>query len=240
MLAAPQHISAVPEAKPSRVLIVDDEPDLLRSVRDFLRNQGCDVVCVGSAEEALDNLEAQPPDVILLDLNLPQMSGFELCKQVKSNTCFQKVPILILSSRASEPDKVMGLELGADDYLVKPFGMRELLARVRALVRRSLGSLNPEHRALQSRNIRVDLDAHLASVRGEPMRLTPKEFELLCLLLRHKNRLLKREFLLQTLWPGSESLPNTLDVHINRLREKLGLEGHRIETYKGLGYKLTE
>lgn len=222
----------------SRALLIDDEPDLQRSVSDFLKREAFQVTCTKSAEEAFDQLQDHLPDVILLDLNLPQMSGFELCKQIKEHPGFQGVPILIISSRASEPDKVMGLELGADDYLVKPFGMRELLARLRALLRRSGAGSDSPDRQLKSGAIHLDMESHAATVQGKPVRLTPKEFELLMLLVRHTNRLLKREVLLQAVWPGSESLPNTLDVHINRLREKLGSEGTRIETYKGLGYKL--
>lgn len=221
-------------APPTSLLLIDDDAELLRALSDFLKRQGFHVECVRSAEEAADRLSRRPPDLIILDLNLPEMSGFEFCKQIKSDPKFQAIPILILSGRAGEPDKVMGLDLGAEDYLVKPFGTRELLARIRALLRRTQGH------SLQAGAIQIEIEPHTATLRGKPLRLSPKEFELLALLVSNRNRLLSRDHILHRIWPDVESMPNTLDVHIKRLRKKLGREGARIETYKGLGYKLVD
>lgn len=220
-----------------RVLLIDDEPDLQRAVGDFLRGQSYIVTCAKSAEEALEILEHTTPDIVLLDLNLPQMSGFELCKSLKEHTVRQKVPVVILSSRAAETDKVMGLELGADDYLVKPFGYRELLARMHVALRRHAELANTNQRSLKCGAIALDADSRTASVRGKEISLTPKEFDLLLTLLRNQNKVLTRRFLLETIWGFDYfGTDRTVDVHIRHLRDKFQTEASAIETVERIGY----
>jgi two-component system response regulator RegX3 len=183
------------------------------------------------------------PDVILLDLMLPEMSGLDVCRQVRS---FSDVPIIMLTAKDSEADKVSGLELGADDYVTKPFSMRELIARIRAQLRRSAktGVLAESNEVLRGGPIELDIDAHQARVNGENIDLRPKEFELLESLMRRKNRLAARHTLIDEVWgPSYFGDTKTLDVHIKRLRQKLeedSSDPEHIVTVRGLGYKFVD
>ena len=222
----------------SRVLIVEDERDIRDLVVHHLERDGYQVSTAGSGEEALLRVGKSPPDLVLLDLMLPAMSGLEVCRRLRQEPATATLPILMLTAKADEVDRVVGLELGADDYVVKPFSPKELLARVRALLRRS--RLLPDAAPMTFGALTIVPGAHRASVGGEVVALTPKEFDLLRALVEARGRVLSREFLLDRVWGYShadEIESRTVDVHIRRLRVKLGAEGRRILTVKSVGYR---
>ncbi|MDX1468848.1 MAG: response regulator transcription factor [Acidimicrobiia bacterium] len=225
-----------------RILLVEDEVGLADSVRYSLESEGFEVQL---AETGLAGLEAARagPDLILLDLMLPEMSGLDVCRQIRG---FSDVPIIMLTAKDAEADKVSGLELGADDYMTKPFSMRELVARVRAQLRRSSRTaiLEVSNEILRGGPIELDIDAHVVRLNGEELELRPKEFDLLESLMRRKNRLAARHTLIDEVWgPSYFGDTKTLDVHIKRLRHKLEADPstpEHIVTVRGLGYKFVE
>jgi two-component system response regulator RegX3 len=226
-----------------RVLLVEDEPGLAESVRYALETEGFEVTTATTGVSGLDMVRSSAPDLVLLDLMLPEMSGLDVCRQIRSSS---DVPIIMLTAKDSEADKVTGLELGADDYMTKPFSMRELIARVRAHLRRASksGLLAESNEVLRGGPIELDIDAHVARVRGTEVELRPKEFELLESLMRRKNRLAARHALIDEVWgPSYFGDTKTLDVHIKRLREKLETDSshpEHIVTVRGLGYKFVD
>jgi len=223
----------------SRVLIVEDEPDIRALVVHHLKREGYQVSAASSGEEALRLVQAAPPDLVLLDLMMPAMDGLEVCRRLRQDPATAMLPIVMLTAKGDEVDRVLGLEIGADDYVVKPFSPKELLARVRAVLRRSRPA--PGAGPLRLGALVMDLGTHTASVGGEPLTLTPKEFDLLRALVEARGRVLTREFLLDRVWGysrASEIESRTVDVHVRRLRVKLGAEGRRILTVKGVGYRL--
>jgi two-component system response regulator RegX3 len=231
------------DRKANRVLIVEDEPGLAESVRYALESEGFDVTVAASGVNGLELARNAAPDIVLLDLMLPEMSGLDVCRQIRSSS---DVPIIMLTAKDSEADKVTGLELGADDYMTKPFSMRELIARVRAHLRRSgkTGILAESNEVLRGGPIELDIDAHVTRVGGTEVELRPKEFELLESLMRRKNRLAARHTLIDEVWgPSYFGDTKTLDVHIKRLREKLESDSahpKHIVTVRGLGYKFVD
>ncbi len=231
------------DRRPHRILIVEDEPGLAESVRYALEAEGFDVTVGASGLSGLELARNSCPDLVLLDLMLPEMSGLDVCRQIRSSS---DVPIIMLTAKDSEADKVSGLELGADDYMTKPFSMRELVARVRANLRRSAktGVLADSNEVLRGGDIELDIDAHVTRVGGEDVDLRPKEFELLESLMRRKNRLAARHTLIDQVWgPSYFGDTKTLDVHIKRLREKLERDPSNpthIVTVRGLGYKFVD
>jgi DNA-binding response OmpR family regulator len=229
----------------AHILVVEDEEQLAILIRDQLVAAGHSVSVAGDGPTALRLLETRPADLIILDWMLPGLDGLEVCRRIRARSI---TPILMLTARAEEVDRVLGLEVGADDYLTKPFSMRELLARARALLRRV--DLMTHHAppdsgedagpaVLEVGDLRVDVAGHTASVGGVALDLTPKEFDLLHLLAKHPGRAYSREFLLQSVW-GLEydGFDRTVDTHIVRLRKKLGPLGERVATVWGVGYKL--
>lgn len=223
----------------SRVLIVEDEPDIRELVVHHLKREGYQVSAAASGEEALRQVQAAPPDLVLLDLMMPAMDGLEVCRRLRQDPATASLPIVMLTARGDEIDRVLGLEIGADDYVVKPFSPKELLARVRAVLRRSRPAGGAEPLKLGA--LVIDLGTHTASVGGETLALTPKEFDLLRALIEAHGRVLSREFLLDRVWGysrASEIESRTVDVHVRRLRVKLGPEGRRILTVKSVGYRL--
>jgi two-component system, OmpR family, phosphate regulon response regulator PhoB len=221
----------------SRVLIVEDERDIRDLVVHHLRREGYQVATAGSGEEALLQVKQAPPDLILLDLMLPGMSGLEVCRRLRQEET-PATPIVMLTAKADEVDRVVGLELGADDYVVKPFSPKELLARVRAVLRRSRPG--PDAPRLAFGELTIDPGTHQVSIAQVPVTLTPKEFDLLRALAEARGRVLSREFLLDRVWGYSRSgeiESRTVDVHVRRLRMKLGAEGARIRTVKSVGYR---
>jgi len=224
---------------PSRVLIVEDEPDIRALIVHHLKREGYQVSAASSGEEALRQVQAAPPDLVLLDLMMPAMDGLEVCRRLRQDPATVSLPIVMLTAKGDEVDRVLGLEIGADDYIVKPFSPKELLARVRAVLRRSGPA--PGAAPLRLGALVIDLGTHTVSVGGEALALTPKEFDLLRALVDARGRVLSREFLLDRVWGysrASEIESRTVDVHVRRLRVKLGPEGRRILTVKSVGYRL--
>jgi len=225
-----------------RVLIVEDEQDIAGLIKHTLERGGeADAEIVSSGDAALKSVTDRPPDLIILDLNLPVVSGVEVCRILRSRADVPRVPIIMLTARTSEDDRVSGLDQGADDYVVKPFSLRELSARVRAVLRR--GGNGDERRTVNYRgdHLVADFDAVSVAIDGEPIRLTRREFELLRYLVQNKNRVVSRDRLLERVW-GYERLVETrsVDVHVGRLRGKLGPAGRQIETVVGLGYRFVD
>jgi DNA-binding response OmpR family regulator len=224
------------------VLIVEDEQDIASLIKHTLeRNGGADAEIVNSGDAALRAVADRPPDLIILDLNLPVLSGSEVCRILRSRPEARHVPIIMLTARTSENDRVAGLELGADDYVTKPFSLRELTARVRAVLRRGAAVEEKGPGAYQGAHLNADFDAVAVAVDGASIRLTRREFELLRYLVQNRNRVISRDRLLERVW-GYDRLVETrsVDVHVGRLRSKLGSAGRQIETVVGLGYRFVE
>jgi DNA-binding response OmpR family regulator len=227
----------------TRVLIVEDEGDIAGLIRHTLERGGDMVVEVAaSGDQALKLASEHPPDLVVLDLNLPVLGGLEVCRLLRSRPATTRVPIIMLTARGSEGDRVTGLDAGADDYITKPFSLRELSARVRAVLRRGK-SQDPAAAPLiyRGKHLVADFDAVSIEVGGEAIRLTRREFELLRYLVENRNRVLSRDRLLERVW-GYDRLIETrsVDVHVGRLRGKLGEAGKQIETVVGLGYRFVE
>ncbi len=218
------------------ILIIEDDAELAQLLKYHLERTGDYRVDVAlTAQEGLSALGERLPNVLILDVNLPEMSGFELCRNVRAATATRHLPIILLTARTSEPDKVLGLTLGADDYVTKPFSLRELEARIQALLRRVEGS--PPTSVYNDGLLMVDHQNFLVKVAGEEIKLTRKEFALLSLLVQSRGRTLTRDYLLDRIW-GLQYYGDsrTLDVHIRNLRRKLG-RGDYIETIVGIGYR---
>ena len=219
-----------------RVLVVDDEPNIRRALRVWLADHGYDVRLAASGEEALDAAAVAPPDVVILDLVLPGLSGLEVCRGLRE---WSQAPILVLSARGEERDKIEALDLGADDYLTKPFGMGELLARLRAILRRTAGgSPSP---VLASGDLRLDQARRLVTLAGREVHLTPTEYEMLRYLMANAGKVITHRTLLGAVWgPSHEDASETLRVFIAQLRRKIEPEPHRptyIRTEPGIGYR---
>ena len=223
-----------------RVLVVDDEPDLLELVRLNLAQAGFEVDTAESGEGALACLKRSPPNLMVLDLMLPDVSGTEVCRRVRSDPGLAELPIIMLTARADEVDRVVGLELGADDYVTKPFSVRELVLRVRAVLRRRQQG-SPRTDAIEQGPLRLDPERHRCFVEGDEVELTAKEFELLHELMARPGRVMSREQLLDRVWGSDIAVTTrTIDTHLKRLREKLGSAGALIETVRGVGYRFAE
>ncbi len=225
------------------ILVVEDEAALSDSIRYNLEREGYVVEVAPDGRAALEAFRRRAPSLVILDLMLPEVSGLDVCRQIRSES---DVPIVIVTAKDSEADKVAGLELGADDYVTKPFSMRELISRVRANLRRArVPAASPsEEEVLTGGPVRMDVARHEVAVDGEVVALPPKEFELLETLLRRKGRLLTRELLIEIVW-GTDYVGDTktLDVHVKRLRQKLERDPHRprhLVTVRGLGYKFVD
>jgi DNA-binding response OmpR family regulator len=221
------------------VLIVEDEPDVRRLIALTLEREGFRWRTAASGTEALRAVKVAVPDLLVLDLMLPEVDGLVVCQRLRADPATAAVPIIMLTAKADEVDRVVGLELGADDYLIKPFSPRELVARVRAVLRRTRPREAPP-RELSAGTLTLSPERHLVTAGGRPIALTPKEFDLLQALLESAGRVLSREHLLNRVWGyahADEIESRTVDVHIRRLRAKLGAEGRRIATLKGVGYR---
>ncbi|HUF23312.1 MAG TPA: response regulator transcription factor [Vicinamibacterales bacterium] len=227
----------------TRILVVEDEADIAGLIKHALERTGTATVgIVHSGDAALRALIDRPPDLMILDLNLPVMSGAEVCRVVRATPAISTLPIIMLTARTSETDRVAGLDLGADDYVTKPFSIRELAARVRAVLRRR--QQGPDVAAAapyRGRHLTADFDAVAIEVDGNPVRLTRREFELLRFLVENRNRVLSRDRLLERVWGYAHLIETrSVDVHVGRLRSKLGAAGAQIETVVGLGYRFVE
>ncbi len=221
------------------ILVIEDEQDLQQVLAYNLKQAGHEALLAGRGDEGLSLARKKRPDLVLLDLMLPDMSGKEVCKILKREPATSRVPVIMVTARGEEIDRVLGFELGADDYVVKPFSVRELLLRVHAVLRRGE---NPEPAASSSFGLlRIDRDAHRVFVDGQEVLLTALEFKLLVALFDAKNRVLTRSVLLDGVW-GIEAdiTTRTVDTHIKRLRQKLGKAGEYVETIRGVGYRFAE
>ena len=224
-----------------RVLIVEDEQDIAGLIKHTLERSGeTDAHIVASGDAALKAVTERVPDLIILDLNLPVVGGLEVCRTLRARADVPRVPIIMLTARTSEDDRVSGLEQGADDYVTKPFSLRELTARVRAVLRRGTAAV-PRQGRYEGDRLMADFEAVAIAVDGAPVRLTRREFELLQYLVHNKNRVVSRDRLLERVW-GYERLVETrsVDVHVGRLRSKLRTAGRQIETVVGLGYRFVD
>lgn len=217
------------------ILVVDDEPNILELAKLYLEQEGYRVEGATNGSDALSMLDATKPALVVLDLMLPDIDGFEVCRQIRAKS---DIPILMLTARKEDTDKIVGLELGADDYLTKPFNPRELAARVKAIMRRYQTGLRPG-KAIEVGDLRIDLSRHEATIGGEALALRTKEFALLATLAQNLGRVMAREQLLETVW-GFDYYgeTRTVDVHINHLRDKIAGSGALIETVRGIGYKM--
>jgi DNA-binding response OmpR family regulator len=234
----------LPAAVRSQILVIEDEPDVATLIKHTLDRGGeVDVTIVGTGEAALKATNERVPDLIILDLNLPGFDGLEVCRILRGRAPLSAVPIIMVTARATESDRVQGLDVGADDYIVKPFSPRELAARVRAALRRVRNdATQPAPPALyRGKHLIADFDAVSVLVDDRPIQLTRREFELLRYLVQNRNRVLSRDRLLERVW-GYEHVVETrsVDVHVGRLRGKLGPAAHQIETVVGLGYRFVE
>lgn len=222
-----------------RILIVDDEEHIQELIRYHLESKGYPYACAGDGKTALKLLQEQKFDLVLLDLMLPGMDGTEVIKEIRASEKLKSLPVIMLTALGEESDKVIGLELGADDYMTKPFSTRELLARIKALLRRSERQEDAEH-IFTLGTLSINVDRHEVFRDEEKIELTYKEFALLLMLLKNKGKVLSRDLLLNTIW-GYEYYGDTrtVDVHIRHLRQKLETDDFSfIETIRGVGYKI--
>jgi DNA-binding response OmpR family regulator len=220
------------------ILVVDDEPSIREVVSLYLRRAGYEVVVAADGQAALEALEAHPPDLVVLDLMLPKVDGIEITRQLRAGG---DTPIIMLTARRDETDRILGLEMGADDYVVKPFSPRELVSRVKAVLRRTMGATKEEERVLAFDDVRIDPVARLVEVEGEEQSLTAKEFDLLWVLAQHPRQVFNRDQLLDLVWGLTDYIdPSTVTVHVHRLREKIERDPanpRHIQTVWGVGYK---
>jgi two-component system alkaline phosphatase synthesis response regulator PhoP len=221
-----------------RALVVEDDPDIVELIGHYLRAEGFEVEGIGDGRHALERLRAGRYDVTILDLQLPGMDGLSLCAELRRDKRTQALPVIMLTARGDEADRVVGLEVGADDYVVKPFSPKELAARVRALMRR-LERGEREEAPLVLGSLEIDTARHVARWEGQPVHLTAKEFALLVALVEANGRVLSRQSLLERVWDYSYAEgTRTVDVHVRRLREKLPGIADRLVTVTSLGYRL--
>jgi two-component system phosphate regulon response regulator PhoB len=224
-----------------RILVVDDEPDILELVQYNLQKDNYDVVSVLSGEEALARVQTSPPDLVVLDLMLPGMDGLEVCKQLKQEPRTAAIPLIMLTARGEEADVVAGLELGADDYLTKPFSPRVLLARIKAVLRRRHSVPAPADAVITHHEIVIHPGRHEVLVQSTPVQLTPTEFRILHLLARRPGWVFTRNQIIEAAQGDEASVTaRTVDVHMVALRRKLGACGDAIETIRGVGYRFQE
>jgi DNA-binding response OmpR family regulator len=223
---------------PELILVVDDEPKIARLARDYLEKYGYRVLTAGDGQSALTTARREKPDLIVLDLMLPNIDGREVCKILRRES---DVPIIMLTALAEEVDQITGLEIGADDYITKPFSPRALVARVRALLRRTRGEIKAPS-VIRIGALEIDTERYTATVNGKSMHLTPNEFKLLYLLANRPGQTLTREQLLEDLHGAASSIDRSVDSHIKNLRKKLEAESDSpsIETVYGIGYRLIE
>jgi len=224
------------------IAIVEDEPNIVELVKYNLDREGYRTISANNGRKGWELIRQELPDLVILDLMLPELDGMSICKYLRTDSTTKSIPIIILTAKSEEADRVLGLEMGADDYVTKPFSPRELVARVRAVLRRSGAIEEGEPDVIEIGDIKMDLRQHLVKIRGQEVELTPKEYDFLKLLLLNPGRAFTREFLLEHLW-GYEYFGDTrtVDVHVRRLRQKIegdAAEPSYLETVRGVGYRL--
>ncbi|CAG1066814.1 Alkaline phosphatase synthesis transcriptional regulatory protein PhoP [uncultured bacterium] len=225
----------------SRILVVDDEPDILNLLEYNLRRAGFQALLAKDGPEAIEAARANRPDLVLLDIMLPDMEGTEVLRRLKSTEATASIPVIMLTAKGEEVDKIVGFELGAEDYITKPFSPRELILRVKAVLKRTAEKPEPVEAPVAFGELTVDLSRHKVTVSSKPVELSSTEFRLLTELMRAKGRVLTRDNLLDRAW-GRDCfvIPRTVDTHVRRLRSKLGAAGEYIETVRGVGYRFRE
>ena len=227
-------------ARDALVLVAEDDPDIGSLVAHYLQKAGFRTTVVPSGRDVMPEIKRDPPDLVLLDLMLPGLDGLQVCRAIRSDAETALIPVIMLTAKAEESDRIVGLELGADDYITKPFSPNEVVARVKALLRRVHRAAPPENRLVYG-PLTVDVERHLVRAAGREVKLTAKEFLLLQYLMQHRGRVLSRDLLLSDVWGYSYTGgTRTVDVHVRRLREKLPLLTDAIATVKQFGYKLVD
>ena len=223
-----------------RILVVDDEEDALELIEFNLQNAGFRVATASDGMEAVEKTRVMPPDLIILDLMLPELDGVEVCKILRRDPATQSIPIIMLTAKASELDRVLGLEIGADDYVTKPFSPRELVLRVKKQLQRSAAAPQ-EGEVLSFGEVTIDIPRHSATVQGKHIELTATEFRLLTTLVERRGRVQSREQLLKDVWDYAEGINSrTVDSHMRRLRQKLGRSARFLGTVRGIGYRVLD
>jgi two-component system phosphate regulon response regulator PhoB len=235
----PGRLAEIP-SHTARILVVDGEPDSQALLEFLLLRENYDVSIVGRGEEALNQALQRTPSLVVVDIVLPGLNGLKVCQNFRADKRLAQIPILILSEKAAEADKVLGFESGADDYVAKPFGPRELVCRIRRLLRTNRAA-EAKNELVKSTGLELDASRHQATADGKPVRLTATEFKLLEFLIKRRGRVQTRERLLQDVWEYEKSLcTRTVDTHMRRLRMKLGPPGRYLETVRGVGYRFLE
>jgi two-component system phosphate regulon response regulator PhoB len=223
-----------------KILVVDDEPDALELIQYNLKASGYDVVTAADGDEAIKKARSTHPALVILDVMLPEIDGLEVCKTLRREPATSTVPIIMLTAKAAEIDRVLGLELGADDYVTKPFSPRELVLRVKAMLRRRAPS-EPEPDNIEFSDLRIDIPRHEVVVEGKRVDLTATEFKLLTVLAERRGRVQSREALLRDVWEyGNFIDTRTVDTHMRRLRDKLGGAARYLDTVRGVGYRFVD
>ncbi len=234
-------LPSMPENGPKKILVIDDEPDVTDLVAYHLRAKGYQVQTVTNPSSSIGVARSLLPDLVILDIMMPDLNGTQICRILRADPRLKNVPIVFLTARAEEADRIGGFETGCDDYVCKPFSIKELCLRVQSILRRANDESPEQARRLQVGRIIVDVDRHEATVQDQPIELTATEFKLLRLLMERRGRVQTREHLLVSVWNyETEIETRTVDTHIRRLREKLGDEAARIETIRGVGYRMSE
>ncbi|HLP07594.1 MAG TPA: response regulator transcription factor [Opitutaceae bacterium] len=229
------------DSRVKRILIVDDEPDVTELVGYQLRAKGYSIEALNNPTQSIAKIRSFQPDLVILDVMMPDISGIQICRMLRADPKTKDVPVVFLTARAEEADRVLGLEVGGDDYICKPFSSKELLLRIQGLLRRSVALEEDRPKRLEIGSIVLDNERHEATVNGLPIELTATEFRLLRLLMERKGRVQTREHLLLNVWNyETEIETRTVDTHIRRLREKLGDQADLIETLRGVGYRMID
>lgn len=225
-----------------RLLVVEDDEDILQLLTFTLESAGFDVMSASDGRSGLEIATREQPELVILDLMLPGMSGLDVCKELKRLPATAEIPVIMLTARGEEVDRIVGLELGADDYVVKPFSPRELVLRIRAVLKRGAPAAETEERTRwQVKGLSLDLEAHRVEIDGEETQLTATEFKLLLELVRNRGRVRTRDQLLNKVWGYEfEGYARTVDTHVRRLRQKIGAYAIYIETIRGVGYRFRE
>ena len=225
---------------PTRILVAEDDPDIGNLLDHYLRKAGFVATVVTSGRDVMPQIKRDAPDLVVLDLMLPGLDGLQVCRAIRADANTAAIPIIMLTAKAEESDRIVGLELGADDYITKPFSPNEVVARVRALLRRA-HRVAPANSRLSYGGLSVDVDRHIVKIDGDEVKLTAKEFLLLQYLMLHRGRVLSRDLLLSDVWGYSYTGgTRTVDVHVRRLREKVPMLADTIVTVKQFGYKLLD
>ena len=229
------------DQKPRKILIVDDEPDVADLVAYHLRAKGYQVETVNDPTASIGAARSFLPDLLILDIMMPDLNGMQICRIIRADPRLQQVPIIFLTAKAEENDRISGFETGCDDYICKPFSTKELVLRVQSILRRVSDDAPAEAKHLQAGQIVLDIERHEVTLHGRPVELTATEFKLLRLLMERRGRVQTREHLLINVWNyETEIETRTVDTHVRRLREKLGSEADWIETIRGVGYRMAD